>query len=249
MKLNVRYFCWPSTALLLLVLLCPVLAAQSQTQSEKPDTDQKKKALSPEQLIGQFQEKWDDDKWEKKFRGLKYMRATGEAGWQTRMESMQALVATGKTAVPALMKSLNDEKVSTQIFAAQTLSYLAPHTDVAKLTEAFRSAKDPAVRLYLVDTMGMTGKGKDIDWNDLASSERNRDVRKHIGYAKERENSPVEESTIKSLVDWDIKTLNSAKMNEPAPDFKLSTFDGKEYSLKDFKGKKPVVLIFVYGDT
>ena len=246
MKFNLRYFNWPSSmSLLLLILLSPVLVAQSQTAA----TDQEKKNLSPEELIQQFQEKWDDDKWEKTFRRLKYMRATDEKGWQTRMEAMQALVATGKTAVPALMKSLEDEKVSTQIFAAQTLSYLAPHTDVAKLTEAFRSAKDPAVRLYLVDTMGMTGKGKDIDWNDLASSERNRDVRKHIGYAKERENSPVEESTIKSLVDWEIITLNSAKMNEPAPDFKLSTFDGKEYSLKDFKGKKPVVLIFVYGDT
>ena len=165
------------------------------------------------------------------------------------METMQALVATGKTAVPALMKCLEDEKVSTQVFAAQTLSYLAPHTDIAKLTEAFRSASDPAVRLYLVDTMGMSGRGKEIDWKDLASDERNRDVRKHIGYAKEREGNPVEESTIKSLVDWDIKTLDTARVNEPAPDFKLSTFDGKEYSLKDFKGKKPVVLVFVYGDT
>ena len=249
MKLNLRSFCRSSAALLLVMLLCPLLMAQSQTQSKKAAADQNRKTITPEQLIEQFQEKWDDNKWEKTFRRLKYMRATDDKGWETRMETMQALVATGKSAVPALMKSLQDEKVSTQIFAAQTLSYLAPHADVAKLAEAFRLAKDPAVRLYLVDTMGMTGRGKDIDWDEMASTERNRDVRKHIGYAKEREGNPVEESTIKSLVDWDIKTLNSAKINQPAPDFKLSTFDGKEYSLKDFKGKNPVVLIFVYGDT
>ena len=41
----------------------------------------------------------------------------------------------------------------------------------------------------------------------------------------------------------------TAKVGKPAPGFTLETVAGKKIDLSSFRGKKNVVLVFVYGDT
>jgi len=43
--------------------------------------------------------------------------------------------------------------------------------------------------------------------------------------------------------------MNTAVVGKAAPEFELTDATGKTYKLTDFKGKKAVVLVFVYGDT
>ena len=241
MSLKTKAISIASLAVVMLLLSSGITAAQSDTKKEKK--------MTPEELITQFQSDWDAEEWGQQFRGMRYMRTLDEEGWQSRMLTLQKLVQAEEKALPALMKSLGEEDVPTQILAAQSLSFLAPHADVDAMVDAFKSAEDAAVRLYLVDAIGMSGKGKDVDWDTLDKNERNRDVRKHIGYAKAREDNAIDKEVVESLVKWDAKTMASVKVGEAAPDFELATFDGKKYSLKQFKGKQPVVLVFVYGDT
>ncbi len=118
------------------------------------------------------------------------------------------------------------------------------------LVEALRAEKDAAVRLYLVDTLGMIGHP------DLASvleplrtSESNRDVLKHIGYAVERDGAPLDPKILEQLASWDVETMSTAVVGRPAPDFELPTTGGKKVRLSDFRGKAAVVLVFIYGDT
>ena len=241
MSLTQRTISIASLAIMMLILSCGFAVAQSDTKKEKK--------MTPEELITQFQDKWDAEEWGQRFRGLKYMRTLGEEGWESRMLTLQKLVQAEKQALPVLMKGLSDEDVPTQILSAQALSYLSPHADLDAMVEAFKTAKDPAVRLYLADAIGMSGKGKDVDWAGLGKNERNRDVRKHLGYGKAREDNAVDAEVIEKLTNWDPKTMASVKVGEAAPDFELNTFAGKKFSLKQFKGKQPVVLVFVYGDT
>lgn len=43
----------------------------------------------------------------------------------------------------------------------------------------------------------------------------------------------------------DLRMPDTLKVGDPAPDFKLRTVDGKrEVRLSDFRGQRPVVLIF-----
>ncbi len=48
---------------------------------------------------------------------------------------------------------------------------------------------------------------------------------------------------------FDLAKMNTAVVGKAAPEFELTDATGKSYKLADFKGKKAVVLVFVYGDT
>ena len=133
--------------------------------------------------------------------------------------------------------------------AAQAIGYLAPLASIEKLTEVAKEDADPAVRLYAVDAIGMSGRGDKIPWDMWTRFEKNRDVLKHINYARSRGAEGVKLSVTTALAEMPDEKIDSAKVGEPAPDFTLNSVDGTEFSLSQFKGKQPVVLVFIYGDT
>ena len=51
------------------------------------------------------------------------------------------------------------------------------------------------------------------------------------------------------MTNGDFDSMKLVEEGQPAPDFTLNSVDGTEYKLSQFKGDKPVVLVFVYGDT
>ncbi len=96
----------------------------------------------------------------------------------------------------------------------------------------------------------MTGRDENsVDWKVLREAETNRDVKKHIDYAVERHGQRLDARIVRQLIEWDAKTMNSATLGKPAPDFTLTAATGETVGLSDFRGKKAVVLIFIYGDT
>ena len=202
-----------------------------------------------DQMLDGFADNWDESKWGQNFRGKAYMRANESSDWKVRMKSIQSLVANGKESIPAIEKYLTDEDTPTRIMAAQAMGYLAPHADIEKLKSAFKNETDAAARLYLVDAIGMSGQGAKVDWKKLAKGEKNRDVMKHISYALQRKDAPVDQPVVDTLTNWDFDSMKLVEEGQPAPDFTLNSVDGTEYKLSQFRGDKPVVLVFVYGDT
>ena len=81
------------------------------------------------------------------------------------------------------------------------------------------------------------------------SREKNRDVQKHIAYALERKTRGLDPKIVRSLIDWDPRNINTARLGAAAPDFRLATISGRKVRLHDYRGKQAVVLVFVYGDT
>ena len=217
-------------------------------QAQDAETSSGKK-VDAEQLLAEFSKAWDESKWEKDFRGSNHIRETGEAGWKVRAETLKQLVAGGEASIPALEKALTSENTPTRILAAQAIGYLAPSASIQKLTKIVETDSDPAVRLYAVDAIGMSGRGSKVDWDSLSKNEKNRDVLMHINYAKSRGAAGVEKTVTSSLAEMPAEKIDSAKVGEPAPEFTLSAVDGTKFSLSQFKGKQPVVLVFIYGDT
>ncbi len=209
-----------------------------------------KSSKTPAEILKEFADSWKDSDWQpKNFRGG-YMRPLDDAGWKARMLALQQLVQHGKIAVPTLTKTLKTGSAPERILAAQALGYLAPHAPLEAMQAAAKNDRDTAVRLYAVDSLGMQGKpAAKVNWDMLTQRERSRDVRSHVGYAKERKAAAVKKSVVDTLTQWDPKTLDSAVVGKPAPAFTLQSADGKTVSLKDYRGKKAVVLVFIYGDT
>lgn len=228
----------------------PIWAVSAVLLAATVSAAAEKLVQSPEQVLKKFSKSWDESTWRpKRFRGG-YMRPDKDAGWKARMIALQRLVQHGKAAVPMLTKALKSGDAPQRILAAQALGYLAPHAPADALLEAAKNDTNAAVRLYAVDSLGMQGKaGKSVDWAALSRSQRNRDVRSHVGYAKVRNGAPVESAVVEALTKWDPKRIDSAVVGKPAPDFALKSADGKTVRLKDYRGRKTVVLVFVYGDT
>lgn len=130
------------------------------------------------------------------------------------------------------------------------LGYLGADAPLQPLLNSLRDDPDAAVQLYAADSLGMRGDADDGNrWSDFDDKIRNRDVRRHMQYATERAGAPIEPSIVDALTDWNPATMNTAEVGKPAPLFELSTVDGQSIKLADFRGKKNVVLVFIYGDT
>ncbi len=81
----------------------------------------------------------------------------------------------------------------------------------------------------------------------MKEKDANRDVKAHVGFTLDRDDKPV--ALQKMLAGYDLAKMNTAVVGKAAPEFELTDATGKTHKLADFKGKKAVVLVFVYGDT
>jgi hypothetical protein len=199
--------------------------------------------------LNHFSANWNEADWLPKQRGEGYMRPLADTGWQHRMRAFQGCVGWGEQAIPPLLEALRTGDAPRRIFAAQTLGYLGSAVPAEPLVVALKAEKDPAVRLYLVDALGMAGHGEALDWDAFLNTESNRDVQRHVGYVRERGSNPLDPSVVETLRQWDAATMHSAAVGQPAPDFALERAQGGRVRLADFRGESAVVLVFIYGDT
>jgi hypothetical protein len=201
---------------------------------------------SPPELLEQFNAAWDESHWTPNG----YMLKADDPGWKIRMRVLRGLVAHGETAGPVLLNALQSDSTPERILAAQALGYFSFHDAAERLLAAAKSDPSAAVRLYAVDSLGMQGATQlKIDWQRLLKDESNRDVRKHINYATERKQQALNPAVTRKLIDFDVGQIDSARVGQPAPDFALVAATGETVRLKQFRGKKAVVLVFIYGDT
>ena len=160
----------------------------SPLQAEKPDRP-------VDDWLSAVSQKYAEEGWLEKprFRPQGYMRPADDKGWQTRMLALRAVVSQGRPSIRPLLNALASGDDSQRIFAAQALSYLGSSVPVEPLLFAARGDKVASVRLYADDALGMRGDAaKTVPWESLRKREKNQDVKKHIGYAIERKNFPVE---------------------------------------------------------
>ena len=206
---------------------------------------------SLEGALRSFSEQWAEDDWVPK-NGVRtrFMRPLDEQGWKARMRAFQAIVRHGPAAVEPVRRLLREGDAPQRALAAQALGFLPAQAAREDLMRAAANDEQAVVRLYAIDSLGMLGTdGVAIDWKSLAEGQKNRDVKRHLVYAAEREGKPLAREVIDTLADWDAGQMDAAKVGELAPDFELNTVSGEKVRLSDFRGKKAVVLVFVYGDT
>ena len=200
-------------------------------------------------MIAWVAEHWKGEDWGANG-SQRYMRALDDRGWQARMLGMQKMVALGEESVPVLTTALEAENGEMQIFAAQTFGHLASAAPTGALTDVLKNSPHTAARLYAADALGMRG-GEQFNalFEAESKTQKDRDVKKHLGYALERAGAAVQPEVVTALTTWDGTTINSAEIGKPAPDFELEALNGGRIRLSQFRGKSAVVLVFIYGDT
>ena len=199
--------------------------------------------------LEQFTKAWNQQGWNAPEGNRKYLRSLDDDSWKSRMVALSVAAAGDQSVVEQLMEALNSPHDATRILAAQALGYTLADPPTDRVIEHItREEELEAVRLYLVDALAMHGVTDIPDlWGDWRP--RGRDFRKHLKYAEERAGERLQREVMTALGSWDARLADSAEVGQPAPDFELRDLNGEMISLSDYRGKKSVVLTFVYGDT
>lgn len=234
----------------LLIVIALGWAAAAHADDVKPAA--KSPADSAAKIVERFLHAWSDTIWEPKSpaRRSGYMRPLDDAGWKARIRALQEIASLGSGATDELRTVLRDGSAPARMLAAQAAGLADCQALRDALIQAAEKDPDPAVRLYAVDSLGRLGKPIQTElYRRLLTTEKNRDVKMHLNYALERKDEPLEKDVRERLAKWDTAHVDAAKLGKPAPDFELPTLAGKSVKLSDYRGKRAVVLVFVYGDT
>jgi HEAT repeat protein len=178
------------------------------------------------------------------------MRPQDDGGWKARMRAMKDLAGLGAAPVPTLVRCLDDADTEIRVFAAQALGFLGDARAAKRLERTLAEDQVPTARLYAADSLGMIGglRPKPL-FERIEAEDPNKDVRAHMRFALERKGEALPETVHADLRGFDLTRLDTAEIGRTAPDFTLTDALGQSYRLSDFRGKKAVVLIFIYGDT
>lgn len=209
-------------------------------------------ASAARQSIQDFSRTWSESAWEPKDNPQRvgYMRSWDDTAWESRMKALRVLAESGQSAVPALRSVLKDGSAPERMLAAQALGFIPCAEAHEDLAQAAEHDSDAAVRLYAIDSLSIrTGQEHRALFRRLEESEKNRDVKRHLAYALERKDLSIGDSTAKSLIRWTTEQLDKAHLGQSAPEFELDSISGERIRLSSYRGKKSVVLVFVYGDT
>jgi hypothetical protein len=163
------------------------------------------------------------------------------------MECLVKLMRIGPTAVPVLIDCLSNEKEPpfTRALAAQALGFLADARARPVLLQAIED-QDGYVRAHARIALGRLGRLQATPkLRELAGNDPTRGVNVELMFVLTRDDEPNPEPIRKALRDYDPARMDSARLGKPAPDFTLADASGKTWRLRQFRGKKAVVLIFL----
>jgi peroxiredoxin len=177
-------------------------------------------------------------------------RAIAPGAWKARMTALCALAKLGPAAIPVLRDALDDADDEVRDLAAQASGYFGDRSLLDRLDKTIREDPSATVRIYATIARGAIAGDLPVT---LAQDIRRHDphfmVRARLDLTLARGTPGNEIATRDLLAHYDLAQMDTARIGGTAPDFELTDLNGTPCRLADFRGKKSVVLVFVYGVT
>ncbi len=199
-------------------------------------------AKRPADLLARFGESYRDID--------HFMRPLDDDGWKLRFRTLRELTLLGREATADLVAALADSRPAVGVLAAQALSFIGDPAARPALERAAVESSSRALRLYAVDAIGAAGGKRSSELLEkISRDDSNGDVRAHARFALERDGAGIGTLYRDLLRDFDPARIDTAVVGRPAPEFALESHDGRSVRLSTFRGKRAVLLVFIYGDT
>jgi alkyl hydroperoxide reductase subunit AhpC len=171
--------------------------------------------------------------------------------WRVRLLAVRDLVRLGPTAGPALIAALERTHGHVRHVAAMTLGILEIQDAVSALEQALLDDPDDVVRAQAAVALRQIGRSQSLPVVQQAQTDdRSKDVRHQAqlaAYAIQNGIRPTPELAA-AYTGLDEKRFDRVRVGEPAPDFELSDTEGRIWRSNDFRGQKPLVLIWILAD-
>ena len=175
----------------------------------------------------------------------------GDSDWLVRTLAVRDLVRLGPPAESSLAAALTHSDQHVRQVAAMTLGILRGSNAVAALEIALRQDADDLVRSQAAVALWQIGQSSSLPALRAAQKEdKSKDVQHQAELAVHaiehgRTATPELAAAYRAL---DETRFGTMKVGQPAPDFQLPDTEGRNWRLTDFRGKKPVVLIWIFAD-
>jgi peroxiredoxin len=171
--------------------------------------------------------------------------------WRVRTLAVRDLVRLGAPGTPALVTALADKNAHVRHVAAMVLGIIRAPNAVAALEVTLSKDSDSVVRSQAAIALGQIGQRSSLAAVQAAQKDdKSKDVQHQAelaAYAIENGMTATPELA-KSYAALDESTFGRMQVDKTASDFQLTDTEGKAWRLADFRGKKPVVLIWVFAD-
>lgn len=171
--------------------------------------------------------------------------------WRVRTLAIRDLVRLGAPGTPTLVTALEDKNAHVRHVAAMVLGIIRATNAVAALEATLSKDSDSVVRSQAAIALGQIGQRSSLAAVQAAQKDdKSKDVQHQAelaAYAIEHGMTATPELA-KSYAALDESTFGRVQVGKTASDFQLTDTEGKAWRLSDFRGKKPVVLIWVFAD-
>lgn len=171
--------------------------------------------------------------------------------WRVRTLAVRDLVRLGVATTPTLITALENENAHVRHVAAMAMGIMRLTNAVPALEKVLRTDGDSVVRSQAVIALGQIGDPGSLD---AARTAQQKDQSRDVQHQAELAAHAIEQgktATPELARAWaalDETEFGRVKVGEPAPDFQLPDTDGKSWQLADFRGHKPVILIWIFAD-
>jgi peroxiredoxin len=146
---------------------------------------------------------------------------------------------------------LTDPSEHVRHVAAMVLGITRATNAVTALEEVLREDPDSVVRSQAAIALGQIGQRRSLAAVQAArTSDSSRDVRHQAelaAYAIEHDKTATPELA-QAWAALDETTFGRVQVGQPAPDFQLPDTEGRPWRLADFRGRKSVMLIWIFAD-
>lgn len=171
--------------------------------------------------------------------------------WRIRLLAIRDLARLGGTATPALLDSLEDGNSHVRHVAAFALGLWKADGAEDALIALLGGDEDPVVRSQAVISLAQIKCLKALPvLEQHAQNDPSRDVKHQCDLAIHRIKNyqGPEIDLADAYAGLDETKFEQVRVGKQAPDFALTDVDGKSWKLSDFRGKKDVVLIWIFAD-
>jgi len=174
-----------------------------------------------------------------------------DGDWRVRLLAVRDLVRVAAELPDPVIPALGDADAPVRQLAAMAVGIVRAKNAVSSLERALRDDNDAMVRSQAAIALGQIGEKRSLSLLKTAMAEdASRDVRHQAElavYAIEHGFGATPELAA-AYRELDETRFEQVRVGAAAPPFELPDTEGRIWRLSDHRGKKPVLLIWIFAD-